>query len=53
MKNSCCAILCLALSLATSAGAHSGGRVYPIPELTDEMLEKIQLDDGSVMSGTI
>ena len=47
MKNSCCAILCLALSLATSAGAHSGGRVYPIAELTDEMLEKIQLDDGS------
>ena len=48
MKNSCGAILCLALSLATAAGAHSGGRVYPIAELTDEMLEKIQLDDGSV-----
>ena len=48
MKNLGCAALCLALSLATSVGAHSGGRVYPIAELTDEVLEKIQLDDGSV-----
>ena len=47
MKNSCCAFLCLALSLATSASAHSGDRLYPIPEITDEMLERIQLDDGS------
>ena len=34
--------------LPAHAGAHSGGRVYPIVELTDEMLEKIQLDDGMV-----
>ena len=34
--------------LAIMAGAHSGGRVYPIVELTDEMLEQIQLDDGTV-----
>ena len=47
MKNSCCAILCLVLALAISAGAHSGDRLFPIPELTGEMLEKIQLDDGS------
>ena len=47
MKNSCCAILCLVLPLAISAGAHSGDRLFPIPELTGEMLEKIQLDDGS------
>ncbi len=34
--------------LSTRADAHSGGRVYPIPELTGEMLEQIRLDDGSV-----
>ena len=33
--------------MAISAGAHSGGRLYPIPELTDAMLQRIQLDDGS------
>ena len=27
---------------------HTGDRVFPIPELTDEMLEEIRLDDGSV-----
>ena len=48
MKNRSCAVLYLVLQLAITAGAHSGGRVYPIPELTDEMLEKIQLNDGSV-----
>ena len=47
MKKGCCATLCLLLALATSAGAHSGERLYPIPELTDEMLERIQLNDGS------
>ena len=47
MKKSCCRTLCLILALATSPGAHSGERLYPIPELTDEMLEKIQLNDGS------
>ena len=46
--------ICLILSLAITAGpstqarAHSGDRVYPIPELTDEMLSQIRLDDGSV-----
>ena len=34
--------------LSARAEAHVGGRVFPIPELTDEMLEQIQLDDGSV-----
>ncbi len=36
------------LLLAGSALAHAGGRVYPIPYLTDGMLADIQLDDGSV-----
>ena len=50
----CRAPLFLLLSLAVSAGlsaradAHSGGRVFPIAELTDEMLEQVQLHDGSV-----
>lgn len=47
MKGRIAATVCLVLPLAISAGAHSGGRLYPIPELTDAMLEKIQLDDGS------
>ena len=38
----------LLLWLAVSAGAHGSDRVFPIPELTDEMLEEIRLDDGSV-----
>ena len=38
----------LLLSLAVSAGAHVGDRVYPIAYLSDEMLEKIDLEDGSV-----
>ena len=42
----------LLLALAVSAGAHSGDRVFPIPELTDEMLAQIYLDDGSEKSGT-
>ena len=36
------------IGLLAQAEAHSGDRLFPIPELTDEMLEKIQLDDGSV-----
>ena len=38
----------LSACLPAQAGAHGGYRVFPIPELTDEMLEQIQLDDGSV-----
>ncbi|MCY3762145.1 MAG: hypothetical protein OXH50_12920 [Gemmatimonadetes bacterium] len=34
--------------LAVPAGAHTGDRVFPIPELIDEMLEEILLDDGSI-----
>ena len=32
--------------LPAPAEAHIGGRVFPIAELTDGMLERIQLDDG-------
>ena len=45
MKKRACFLLFV---LAASAGAHSGDRVYPIYELTDEMLAKIDLRDGSV-----
>ena len=31
-----------------SVDAHVGDRVYPVHELTDEMLAEIQLHDGSV-----
>ena len=34
--------------LSARADAHSGGRVYPVAELTDEMLEQIQLHDGRI-----
>ena len=34
----------LLIGPALSAGAHVGGRVFPIPELTDEMLAEIQLN---------
>ena len=40
--------LSLILGLAIMTGAHSGDRVYPIPYLTDEMLEKVDFNDGSV-----
>ena len=40
--------LILLFSVAISSEAHVGGRVFPIPYLTDEMVENIQLDDGSV-----
>ena len=38
----------LSASLSAQAGAHGGNRVFPIAELTDEMLDGIQLHDGSV-----
>ena len=37
-------VLVLLIGPALSAGAHVGGRVFPIPELTDEMLAEIRLD---------
>ena len=48
------AALFLLLSLIIPAGrpapseAHIGGRAVPVAELTDEMLERIRLDDGTV-----
>ena len=36
------------LTLTTSAAAHMGNRLYPIPEISDEMLERIRFDDESV-----
>ena len=42
------AVLGLLLSLAMSADAHVGDRVYPIAYLSDEMLERIDLEDGLV-----
>ena len=41
-------LVAVSAGLSPQADGHSGGRVYPIAELTDEMLEQIQLDDGSV-----
>ena len=38
----------LLLCLPGLAGAHVGDRVYPIAYLTDEMVEHIRVDDGSV-----
>ena len=52
MKRTCCATFCLLLwlvistGLSAQAGAHSGDRLFPIPELTDEMLARIDLKDG-------
>lgn len=37
----------LVLLLAASAGAHMGERTWPIHELTDEMLAKVQLDGST------
>ena len=48
MKKRYSASLILLAGLTISAEAHSGSRVFPIPELTDEMLEKISLDDGFI-----
>ena len=36
------------LCMATAAEAHSGNRLYPFYELTDEMLERIDLHDGFI-----
>ena len=36
------------LILAGMAQAHSGNRLYPFYELTDEMLEKIDIHDGFI-----
>ena len=41
-------LLAVSAGLSAQAGAHSGGRVFPIAYLSDEMLEQIQLDDGSI-----
>ena len=41
-------LLAVSAVLAAQAGAHSGGRLFPVAELTDEMLEQIQLDDGMI-----
>ena len=38
----------LSACLPAQAGAHGGSRVFPIPELTDEMLAGVELHDGSV-----
>ena len=42
------AALVLLIGPALPAEAHSGDRVFPIAYLTDEALERIQLDDGTV-----
>ena len=47
VRYSNCALV-LIMGLARSVDAHVGDRVYPIHELTDEMLAEIQLHDGSV-----
>ncbi len=41
-------VLAISAGLSAQADAHSGGRVYPIAYLSDEMLAGIQLDDGAV-----
>ena len=40
--------LALILWTGVAAGAHSGDRAYPIPYLSDEVLEQIQLHDSRV-----
>ena len=41
----CLFVLCIWASVAS---AHIGTRVFPFYELTDEMLERIDIHDGSV-----
>ena len=36
------------IAASTAALAHQGERIFPIYEITDEMLELIDLDDGSI-----
>ena len=38
----------IVLIMAGVAEAHSGNRLYPFYELTDEMLEQIDLHDGLI-----
>ena len=38
----------IVMAMAAMAEAHSGTRLYPFYQLTDEMLEKIDLHDGSI-----
>ena len=38
----------IVLILAGIAQAHSGSRLYPFYELTDEMLEEIDIHDGLI-----
>ena len=38
----------VALCMVTVAEAHSGNRLYPFYELTDEMLERIDIHDGLI-----
>ena len=40
--------LAVSVGLSAQAEAHSGGRLFPIPELTDEMRARIDLKDGKV-----
>ena len=47
-KKQWCAALVLLLGSGLSTEAHLGERVYPIPYLSDEMLERIDLKDGLV-----
>ena len=48
IKKQWCAALVLLLGSGLSTEAHLGERVYPIPYLSDEMLERIDLKDGLV-----
>ena len=41
-------IVLIILCMVAAAEAHSGTRLYPFYQLTDEMLEKIDLHDGSI-----
>ena len=43
-----CAVLVLLLTGSFHASAHQGERIYPIYEITDAMLELIDLEDGSI-----
>ena len=48
MRNSWYANLLFVFFLAIPAKAHMGNAVYPIPQLTEEMMAKIRFEDGSV-----
>ena len=38
--------IALTLGMAISAGSHGGDRVYPVRYLSDEGLERIQVEDS-------